>query len=151
MEFIKFRPLLRACCFDRVLAFRAHPVVLPKCTSKTTHAANKTRTNAQQSLIYYLSLHLSNSPSLPLPPSIYLSPTPSHPPLDLLPQEGNPDKEVFPCHFEPGSEGRILRTLVSEVCSARVLQAQWSVTGVLDTIAKVPEHKRLAIFQILYK
>ena len=50
---------------------------------------------------------------------------------------GDELKQVFPCRFEPGSEGRILSTLTDpNVCSSLVLPANWSVQGALDIVAQ---------------
>lgn len=57
-------------------------------------------------------------------------------PSDLLPQEEEEAQQLYPCVFEPGSEGRILATLTKEGgVGAWKVQDAWSVETILQHIA----------------
>ena len=65
-------------------------------------------------------------------------------PSDLLPREGDEAKQLFPCVFEKGSEGKMLHTLSYERnVTAWLTERDWSVESLLLHIAHddSPDHR----------
>ena len=65
-------------------------------------------------------------------------------PSDLLPREGDFSKQLYPCVFEKGSEGKMLHTLsYDKNVTAWLTEAEWSVESLLLHIAHddTPEHR----------
>ena len=55
-------------------------------------------------------------------------------PNDLLPVQ------IRPCHFEPGSEGKIITTLTTPSVLTTHSMPQWSVEGLLTWVATAQPH-----------